>query len=160
MEINISASTTDIVAWWGAIIATVVLAWDIYKWKTSGAKIRLLVSSGMSLYGGGVQDENTYITFRVTNVGDRPTTITTIAGKHYKNMWAKLRNKVTQAFVIPNPTFNHQHLPHMLEVGQEWMGGAEQTSDIEEMAKNGYLFIEVYDSVHEKPSIGRVVINE
>ena len=81
MEINISASTTDIVAWWGAIIATVVFAWDIYKWKTSGAKIRLLVSSGMSLYGGGVKDENTYITFRVTNVEDRPTTITTIAGK-------------------------------------------------------------------------------
>ncbi|MEJ1402549.1 MAG: hypothetical protein RPU61_03400 [Candidatus Sedimenticola sp. (ex Thyasira tokunagai)] len=160
MDINITLSTTDIVAWWGAIIATIILVWDVYKWKTSGAKIRYFVSSEMKLFGGIEDNDKTYITFRVANIGDRPTTITTIGGKYYKSLWRKLTNKVDQAFVIPSPAFNHQVLPYVLEVGQEWMGGAEQTEDIEEMAKSGYLIIEVYDSVHKKPSSDRVIIRD
>lgn len=160
MDINISLSTTDIVAWWGAIIATTVLVWDVFKWITSGAKIRLLVSSNMQMFGGFEQNDKNYITLRVTNVGDRPTTISTIGGKHYKNLWSKLTNKVNQAFVIPNPALNNQQLPYVLDVGQEWMGGADQTEEIERMAKDGYLIMEVYDAVHKNPTKGRVIIND
>lgn len=160
MDINITLTTTDIVAWWGAIIATTVLVWETYKWRNSGARIRYFVASGMKTFGGLGGDEKTYITFRVTNIGDRPTTITTVAGKYYKNLWRKITNKVDQAFIIPNPAFNHQVTPYVLEAGQEWMGGAEQTVGIEEMAKNGYLIIEVYDSVHKEPSSDRVIIRD
>jgi hypothetical protein len=40
-------SGTDIAAWWGAVIATAVLIWDIYKWRTAGPRIALDVRSGM-----------------------------------------------------------------------------------------------------------------
>ena len=26
-------SATDVAAWWGGIVATLILAWDVYKWK-------------------------------------------------------------------------------------------------------------------------------
>lgn len=160
MTFNASFTITDIVAWWGAIIATTVLLWDIYKWKTAGAKIRLLVQSGMQMIGDPQRENLTLVTSRVTNIGDRPTTITTIGFKYYKNRWQKIRNKPSQAYVVPNPAFNHQVLPYILEVGQEWLGGTNQTEDLEKMAKEGYLIMEVYDSVHTKPSSDRVIINE
>ncbi len=49
--INIELKGIEIVAWWGAIVATVVLVWDIYKWKTSGPKIRFVVCPGMIVVG-------------------------------------------------------------------------------------------------------------
>ena len=160
MEFNINLTSTDIVAWWGAILATTVLVWDIYKWKTSGSKLRLLVQTGMKLMGDPETEDDTFVTFKVTNIGDRPTTITVVGFKYYKSWLDKYRNKTDKAFVIPNPQFNHQVLPYILEVGQEWMGGTKQTDDVIDMAKNGYLILELCDSVHKKPSTGRVVVHD
>ena len=160
MNLNITFTATDIVAWWGAIIATTVLVWDIYKWRTSGARIRLLVQSGMKLFGDPDMEDDTFITFKVTNIGDRPTTITAVGFRHYETLFSRLRKKVNKACIITNPEFNHQRLPYVLEVGEEWMGGTKQTDEFVDMAINGYLIVEVCDSVHEKPSFGKVVINE
>lgn len=159
MTFNPAFTITDVVAWWGAIIATSVLIRDIYKWKTAGAKIRFLVQSGMSMLGDPEREDVTLVTARVTNIGDRPTTITTVGFKYYKNWWKKFRRKPSKAYVVPSPAFNHQVLPYILEVGQEW-GGVNQTEDLENMANDGYLIMEVYDSVHNKPSTGRVIIND
>lgn len=159
MKITATFTVTDLVAWWGAIVATIVFLWDIYKWKTAGAKIRLLVQSGMQIIGDPQRGNLTLVTARVTNIGDRPTTITTIGFKFYTNWWQKIRNKPNQAYVVPHPELNHQVLPYILEVGQEWQGGTNQTDDLEKMAKEGYLIMEVYDSVHMKPSSGRVIIS-
>jgi hypothetical protein len=27
-------SVSDVAAWWGAVLATVVFAWDVYKWAS------------------------------------------------------------------------------------------------------------------------------
>lgn len=48
---------TDIAAWWGAITATVVLCWDVYKWIMSGARVRIEVRSGVSITGDENKDE-------------------------------------------------------------------------------------------------------
>jgi len=148
------------VAWWGAVVATSVLIWDFYKWKTSGAKIRLLVQSRMKMFGDPSLEDDTFVMFKVTNIGSRPTTITTVGFRYYENWWRKIRKKENLTFIVPNPALNHQQLPYVLDVGQEWMGGTKQTKDIEKYANEGYLIAEIYDSVHEKPSSGRVVINK
>jgi len=31
---------TSIVAWWGAILSTIVFLWDIYKHRTAGPRLR------------------------------------------------------------------------------------------------------------------------
>lgn len=66
---------TEIAAWWGAGIATLILFWDIYKWIISGPKFSFRVSSNMKFFGDLKRDDQTYVTIRATNKGDRPTTI-------------------------------------------------------------------------------------
>lgn len=41
---------TEIAAWWGAFIATLLLFWDIYKWKRSGPIINVSASPNMKLF--------------------------------------------------------------------------------------------------------------
>lgn len=158
MELNIALTGTDCVAWWGAIVATGVLIWDVYKWKSSGARLRLKVQAGMKMLGDPAREQETWVTVRVTNVGNQPTTITTVGLRHYASWWDYVRRKPAKSFIIPQPSLSHQTLPHVLDVGQEWLGGAVQTCDIETMAEDGRLVIEVYDAVHNRPVIGRVVV--
>lgn len=159
MEASANLSTTDIVAWWGAIIATLVLAWDIFKWRQTGANLRIFTKSGMKTFGIPTTQDDTFVTVRVTNIGDRPTTITVIGLRYYKNRWNKLRNKVDQHFLVPKPSFGHQPLPYVLNVGEEWMGGVQQEEDLVKMARDGLVYIEVCDSVHAKSQLARVTID-
>ena len=89
IEINFT-NTTDFVAWWGAVVATAVFIWDIYKWKTSGAKISLKTSSNMKAFNIPNKEKDTWIVVTVENNGDRPTTITIVALKRYKNLFFRL----------------------------------------------------------------------
>jgi len=42
---NIKAS--DFAAWWGAILATVVLLWDIFKWRATRVRLRITAQPNM-----------------------------------------------------------------------------------------------------------------
>jgi hypothetical protein len=44
-------TSTEIAAWWGAIIASIVLLWDIYKWKTRGPKLVMRLSPNIQVWG-------------------------------------------------------------------------------------------------------------
>jgi hypothetical protein len=72
-------AVTDIVAWWGAILATIVFAWDIIKWRLAGPKLRLSVNSGMQSINISEYEGKTLISATVVNYGDRPTTVTHMA---------------------------------------------------------------------------------
>jgi HJR/Mrr/RecB family endonuclease len=69
---------TEIVAWWGAVLATIVFLWDIYKWRTAGRKLRVSVQSGMKSINMPQFEGKTLIHVNVSNYGDRPTTITNL----------------------------------------------------------------------------------
>ena len=57
---------TEIVAWWGAILATIVFAWDIYKWWTAGPKLRVSVQTGMKSINMPQYDDKTLIHVNVS----------------------------------------------------------------------------------------------
>lgn len=157
MVINTGTSGITIVAWWGAILSTIVLAWDIYKWRTSGPKLRVAVQTGMQTFNMPEYDGKTLILVYVTNYGDRPTTITNLGLKFYPSAWAKIRNKATKAFVFPRPN-TAQPLPFELKQGNLWCGIGEQTPEVLAMAKSGHLICELYHSHVNKPVRRRVVI--
>ena len=91
--IKIELTGIGIVAWWGAIVATFVLLWDIYKWKTAGPRIRFIVRSGMIIVGDPDREGQTFISAEATNIGDRPTTITNLVVQHYKTYLTMLKHK-------------------------------------------------------------------
>ena len=142
---------TIAIAAYAAIISTFVLGWDAYKWMASGAKLNVSVTMDMIIIGGLSEDKNTYISVLAQNVGDRPTTITNLGGMYYKSWWNAYirRGKPDVAFIINSPSEN-QRIPYRFEVGDQWMGMAEQTEDISKKAREGYLFFILYTACNRR----------
>lgn len=150
-------TTTDVLAWWGAVLATIVFAWDIYKWKTAGAKLSLSVQAGMRGFNTPEFGDSDLIVASVANVGDRATTITHMAMLHYPNFLSWLRGKPAATFLIPQPSTVNP-TPYMLAPGGTWLGVGLQDSNTEQMAKNGRLYCHIYHSVSSRPVKARVKI--
>ena len=133
------------IAAYAAVISTFVLGWDAYKWLASGAKIDLSVSTGMKILGGPVPDSKTYLSITAWNVGDQPTTITNLGGMYFDSWWRAYvtRRKASEAFIITEPS-QAQRIPYRFEVGDQWIGLADQNEDIVQKAKDGYLFLILY----------------
>jgi len=150
-------NVTGLAAWWGAIIATLVLAWDIYKWMRSGPILVVTTSSNMVGFGpmpGQVKDK-TLIVVEVQNIGNLKTTITKLVGFHYPSLLKWFRKKHSRVFIVI-PSL--QPIPHVLNPGERWLDYIEQTPELEDMSRNGYLYCGVYHSSSRKPIIQRVVI--
>ena len=153
-------SATDIAAWWGAGIATIVVLWDVFKWWQGRAtQLRITASPNMQEFvpGAGLQDGK-FVSVEINNVGDRTTTLTSFGGFHYKSWWQKRRDKVTQAFVILEPTPGV--IPHELAPGQMWRGRMQQTEQIEDWSRRGCLYVAVYHALSKKAQLSRLVIPE
>jgi len=149
---------TEIAAWWGAVIASLVLAWDIYKWKRSGPFINVSASPNMKIFGSvpGGNENKTYVVVEVTNIGNQKTTLTHLVSFHYSTLLRKIRKKHDKCFFVPTPALS-QPLPHILDAGERWLGAIEQNEELEEFSRNGYLLCGVCHSSGKKAILQRVV---
>jgi len=113
------------IAIYAAIVATIVLIWNIFKWKVSGPKLAVECAP--------ISDEpsseftrrfSAQIAVKVTNKGDQPTLITDIEYHVYHNWWATFRQRpygrVAAGVVSPDA------LPWKLEPGEVWEGVGQQ----------------------------------
>ncbi len=139
------------IAAYAAIISTFVLGWDAYKWLASGARINISASTNMQYIGGNVQDDKHYISITAYNVGDQPTTITNLGGMYFDSWWRAFitRRKPVETFIITEPS-QGQRIPYRFEIGDQWIGMAEQDEDIIKKAKSGYLFFILYTTGSKK----------
>lgn len=71
MELKISIKATEIVAWWGAIVATIVLIWDIIKWRSAGLRIKFRVYPNLIVIGKPELEGKTYINAKASNIGGK-----------------------------------------------------------------------------------------
>jgi hypothetical protein len=76
-------NATDLAAWVGAVTGVCTIAWDIYKWVTSGPKLAVQVRKGMVLVPDPQSEENRYVQISVQNNGTAATTITTCSFSLY-----------------------------------------------------------------------------
>ena len=120
--------STQIVAWWGAIIATLVLLWDVLKWFQSGPKIKKrialnthysdgkVVSKERTEHGGEVTTYEEYCHVELVNTGTIPTTVMGISATHKPKKGFGQLGAMGQAFT--------QHfgkkLPHVIAPGEVW----------------------------------------
>lgn len=151
---------TDAAAWVGAITGSLVLLWDVFKWVRSGARIRVSASPNMTAYGSAVAllGTKTCIAVEASNVGQAKTTITHVVGFHYKSPAHRfLRRKPLKSIVVLDP--KPGAVPQALEVGERWLGMMEQNEEIEELSRNGALYVGVYHSSGKRPELQRVIIH-
>lgn len=138
-------TSTEIAAWWGAIIASVVLLWDIYKWKKQGPKLVMRLSPNMQVGGDPSREGKTWVSVTVSNIGDRPTTIKGVGMEYYTSWIKRILNRAETAAIFPNPNDGFP-LPRVLNPGDEWCGLIPQKRldkgmDMEDMSHLGHLMI-------------------
>lgn len=133
------------IAAYAALVATFLLGWDAYKWLASGPKISLTAATGMMMFDSGVEDPNTYVVLTAWNVGDQPTTITNMAAMYFDSWWRAyiFRRKPSQSFVINMPS-TARPIPYRFEIGDQWIGMANQTEEVTQLATRAYLFLIIY----------------
>lgn len=147
---------TELAAWWGAGIATLVLGWDVYKWKTSGRpRIHVEVLPNRGIFNSPRHEGRTYVAVRVTNRGDRSTTITNLTGQWYRTLLHLLLQRTKWGFVVASPGIT-QPIPHRLDPGAFWDGIIDQNKELEEHARTGVLLCRVYLSHTSRPITKRI----
>jgi hypothetical protein len=149
---------TAIVAWWGAILASIVFLWDIYKYRRAGPKLRVSVRPGMVMVPSN--DKRTFVVTEVVNTGDRSTTLTNLGLAYFEKEWSwkRLRNRPTKLAVTISPNTS-EPLPWELKAGNLWRGMTEQTPEIRNWARTGVLYFDLYHSHRRKPLRRRVRID-
>ncbi len=154
-------NSSVIAAWWGAIIASIVLLWDIFKWTTQGPRIVVHAKPNMHRVNQlkGKLDEENLIFVEVVNRGSQPTTITHLAIYQYESRLKKILNKPkTQGAVFQQDT--GQQLPHLLGPGAQWSGMIDQNDLTEKWGTEGLIYCGVLYSSSKKPVLTRVNLNE
>jgi hypothetical protein len=120
---------TDAAAWLGAATGTLALVWDVIKWLRSGARLHVVVLTGMhQLVGtkiGAVQVPGVFVTVRVANVGDQAATISGIVLDCYSSWFARLRREPSVKF-MPSLCGGLAQLPYMISPGAQWDGEIKQ----------------------------------
>jgi hypothetical protein len=157
-----SMSSTDIAAWWGAIVASLVLLWDVYKWTVEGPRLTMRLSPNMKVLGYPSREGKTWVSVTVANVGNRPTTIKGVGMEYYANWFSRLRNRAEKTAVFPNPSDGFP-LPRVLNPGEEWLGLIPQERldkgvNFVEMSRTGHLMIWLSQSHKQRAMRKRLII--
>jgi hypothetical protein len=156
MKTAVTIDRTLTIAIYAACVSTAAVLWDAYKWKTSGPKIAATLAINMKVIGGPSRyGDKTLMSMTVTNRGDRPTTITHLAMHRYASWWSMMRRRASDNWIVTDPS-ESQRLPFELKPGAVWIGMAEQTPDVEGMARAGLLYVAVLHSHSERSIQQRV----
>lgn len=139
------------VAFYAAIVATAVAAWDIAKWKMQGPRLRVRIRGDMREVNRDGRWGVPYVVIDITNRGDRATTVTHLILNQYANDWQAFANPKSTLYqgVVPRPE-NAKPLPFLLAPGEQWTGMILQSPPLEKMAREGYLLIGVNHTHSEK----------
>lgn len=145
---------SDYAAWWGAIIATLALIWNIVVALKAGARVELSVMPNMELHPPHPgQEGKTFIFVKAVNKGNASTTITHFCGYKAESYWGRFRKKIKPFVVGSNGSYVSP--PIKLNPGEEWTGIVEQHDMI---VSSPLLYLGIYHNQRDKPIYKKVKI--
>jgi hypothetical protein len=133
----ISDHQTILVAVYGAVVATAVAVWNIYRTITDRGQLRVMVTRADAVSPGLGNIWKDRLWYKVTNVGRQPIYLTHIGGGYARG----------KHFVIATT----EPLPKKLEPGESFN---DASSDAKELATKSVTFLGAWDSlngVHKLP---------
>jgi hypothetical protein len=142
----------DVVAIYAAILSTLIAVWEFFKWRGRNA-VEVRCNPNMLFVPSS--DDKKYIIANVTNKGNHQTTITHFVGYYWKNRFDKFFNKNREAFIVSCPD-----LPKVVHPGEQWMGQAHQTEELEKKAKEGFFYMGIIHSMGNKDILKRIIIED
>jgi hypothetical protein len=147
-------TASGLAAWWGAGLASLVFAWDIYKWKTSGSRLDLRVSSNMQIAGEGPA---VYVFVEVVNRGEKLTTLTRLGSLPLCVEMAALCAKAKGCGDHSAPS-GGASLPFELEPGKRWTAMIDQ-EELVSRSVGGEVFVMVAHSGHRREVTRRIAFD-
>ena len=158
MEVS-GLTASDYAAWWGAIIASLALLWNIITVIRSGPRLSISANPNMQLFPETERTQGkTYIRLTATNVGTSPVTITNYCGR-YCNSFQEVIQKKMQHFVVNVMPDLSSPIPHVLQPGTQWSGMLDQDGFSEDRDPPKYLYVGVAHSHSKKVKYVRVRIH-
>ena len=159
--------STSIAAWYGAALATAVLAWEIYKWVAYRVRIEVRARAGMKLITDAPSaedatltksDDSSWVTITVSNQGELPTTLEQISMCYCRKLWQRMlhRPEATMIVMTVGHTLGGRRLPWRLEPGGTWSDIVKETSGISHMLEEGRLYCFAHCSTGKRPAVCRV----
>ena len=148
-------------------VALCVFLLELRRWLNEGVKLTMSVMVDAKFFGGGQQDDDTYIAVTVTNRGNAATTITHMVLYDYPNRFARwlpqflarwIKSQRPKTFIVANPTAagSPGRPPYVLEPGHNWHGIAVHTPDVTQMIDAGHLYVGVVGSHRDETLFKRV----
>lgn len=144
---------SDWAAWWGAVVGTLAIAWEIWTFFKSGPRVKFTAKTGMQVYGHPELEGKTLTIFEATNLGDRPTMLTKLYLMVYRNRFAMIfGRKPKTSYLIKNPGWqSDQTFPHKLDVEELWHGTAFENSEHLSQLPRGRVYAYLECSYRTRP---------
>ena len=153
MDIHLKlASEVDPVAVVALILSIIGGVFSFWVWWNTGPSAKFNVEANKIFLGAGFSPEKLYISFSVTNTGDRPITLKGIYGRHWHSRWQKFIGKEPQCFYVNVVNYLHQDniIPSKIGLGEEWIGFMFQTPEVEKMLQE-YVEFQATHTFSTKP---------
>ena len=150
------ASLTELVAWYGAVVASTVLAWDVFKWRRSGPRLTVQI---IPYYKPSLRYSDDYIRIDISNVGEQATTLTAIYGYNLTRLQILFRRRKKRLDMLYNQS-DTDSLPIKLESGDAWHYVFLKTPLIDKMIEKKRFYIGTIHSSSARPIMRRFVERE
>jgi hypothetical protein len=150
----------DPIAVYAALVATAVVVWDVYKWWRS-ERVRLtgFISPNMITHGGATTPQtkgNKYLLLRVQNRGTVTCTVQLVHLKQYKSWFDELRGKTSLTAIVNHTTNFGPEIPFRLGSGDEFSSGILQNDELEQLSRDGRLYVGISHTMSGKSFFLRV----
>jgi hypothetical protein len=148
----------DIVKWWGAILATIALGWNVWNSLSHAPKLKVKLRSNTSYPDARVisrevteyvenEELASYCHIEITNIGKLPATVTNIEATHSSNKKDRMFSS-SQRFL----SHSKENVPLFIAPGQFWSCRLEM-EDLYRLAERGTPEIHITVSHKDKPII-------
>lgn len=162
MELSLKlADTLDPVAVTALILSLFQIFVSLIRWWFNRKKISFSANAGMILIGGTRHDNNTYISFRITNIGEKPFMLRSVTMSYWPSRLHKIFKKKSKKsfYTKVADAWGNENAPADIAVGKDWNGMIIEDSEMKLM-QAGYLQAEANYSLSQKPAICRIFPNE
>ena len=159
MYLNFSiGGSIDIVALYAAILSTAIAIWEWIKWQ-SRHTVSLSCHPNMEFYPS--DNEQAYVIATVVNKGVTQIIVTHFFLYFWKNRidYVLKRNKRIMHINGTIPGTFYGTVPSPLQPGEIWRGQCIQNTELERMAREGFLYMGICHSMSSKEILKRVRIN-
>ena len=166
----------DAVAWWGAVMGTIALVWEVWRWWRGRAWFRVSIHSNVyyddsvvavrATATGEIRELVRHYRIEVVNLGDMPATITSISAVATvlgaKARWRRLRKIPCDFTALTDIAFKAEdgrRLPKVLGPGEVWMCRVKEQA-IAALLPHGVPLLHVALSSRGKPIRRRFSIRQ